>query len=389
MGNKPKLLFIPHTAWEQCQAQRPWELVHGLLERFEIHVVTWASRPKECANRRRYFLNPLNHVRALFPLRQARSENPFVHRVPVPLPILQGMMKGYPRSGALLPAQFLFQRSIRRLGKRIAFDAVVAACSHHLTGYPPHFPDLPVVFDYVDTSPPHVEAEFIRNASSIVTVSHVLKDRVESIYGRNAVVIPNGFHAQRVENADGDRARARWGLRGKTVISLIGLTCSDRLYFLDAVANIQKSRNDIVFVAAGAGSLVSRIATRCRELDLPCVLTGWVDPMDVPDLFAATDIGLYPGDDNPYFDGACPLKVLEYTGAKKPVVANQVAELKRLGFSNLVLRPATSKGFEDGIRAVLENHVGHAPDISEYDWPKVTSRFGDEIDHLLASRRRK
>jgi glycosyltransferase involved in cell wall biosynthesis len=315
----------------------------------------------------------------------APDQTPPVHRAAVAVPVLQALVKkSYPPNWALVPNQFLFRRSIRRLHRQWRFDAVVASASHHWTGYPPRLAGVPVLFDYVDTSPTWVEAEYVRSADRIVSVSHYLKDRVAEVYGREAVVIPNGLHMDRHRKADANRARRRWGLEGKRVVSLIGLTCSTRLYFLDALARVRARFPDVVFVAAGGGTMAGRIAERCRALGLPAVMTGWVDPADVPDLFAATDVGLYPGDDNPYFDGACPLKVLEYTGAGKPVVNNRVAELIRLGFPNLVVRPATAEAFEDGIAAALSGQAGPAPDMTAYDWPAVTARFGDEIDRLLA-----
>src|SRR5262249_39348215 len=264
---------------------------------------------------------------------------PPVHRAAVPLPVVQGLLSTYPPRWTLVPAQALFRRSVRRLHRQWQFDVVVSSGSHHLTGFPPHLRGVPVVFDYVDPSPPAIQRTYVRTADRVVTVSHVLKDQVMRTHGRPAAVVPNGLHLDRMRRANADRARSHWGLHGRRVVSLIGLTCSPRLYFLDALARLRLDFPDVVFVAAGTGTPADRIAARCCDLALPVVLTGWVNPAEVQDLFAATDVGLYPGDDTPYFDGACPLKVLEYTGAGKPVVANRVAELIRLGFLNLIIRP--------------------------------------------------
>jgi glycosyltransferase involved in cell wall biosynthesis len=385
--DRPAVLWVPHAPWEQCLAQRPWELVRGLTGRFAVHTLTWAARPPESRRRRWFYANPANHLLAVFPPPDPPGADPRVHRVSVPLPVAQGLIKVYPPDWVLAPAQALFRLSVRRLHRRWDFAAVVVSGSHHLTGYPPRLPGVPTVFDYVDTSPPRVEAAYIRTADRVVCVSHWLHDRVKAAHGRDSVVVPNGLYLARHRTANADRARDRFGLRGKRVVSLIGLTCSARLYFLDALAAVRPEFPDVVFVAAGAGPMADRIAARCRELNLPVVLTGWVDPAEVPDLYAATDVGLYPGDDNPYFDGACPLKVLEYTGAGKPVVTNRVAELIRLGFPNLVVRPAEAGPFADGLRAALSGHAGPAPDMAAYDWPAVANRFGDEIDAAVAARR--
>lgn len=382
---KPKVLWVPHTAWEHCPAQRPWLLVRALRERFDMHVVTWEMAPPGARSRARFYLNPGNHLRALRPYSRA-EDGITVHHAAVPLPVLQRLSRGYPAQWTLAPSQGLFRWSIRRAHRRFRFDAAVYSSSHHFTGYPPRLAGVATVFDYVDTSPPGVEARYLAMADRIVSVSHYLADRIRDGYDRPARVIPNGLHLDRIRKADGARARAKWGLAGKRVVSLIGLTCSPRLYFLDALARLVPEFPDLVFVAAGSGRLSEAIRNRCTELGVPAVLTGWVDPAEVPNLFAATDVGLYPGDDNPYFDGACPLKVLEYTGARVPVVVNRGAELIRLGFPSLVIRPATTEGFEDGLRSALSAPPAEFPDVSAYDWAKLAAEFGDEIDAARSER---
>ncbi|HVK12263.1 MAG TPA: glycosyltransferase [Gemmataceae bacterium] len=384
MPSRPKVLWVPHTSWEHCLAQRPRLLVDALRDRFDLHVVTWETSPLESRSRSRFYLNPANHLRAL--RTHSRTEDGVtVHHASVPLPVLQRFAHGYPAGWVLVPAQRMFQRSLRRFHRRERFDAAVVSASHHFTGYPPRLPGVPVVFDYVDTSPPEVEAAYLREADRIVSVSHYLADRVRETYGRDARVIPNGVHLDRLRRADPARARAKWSLAGKRVVSLIGLTCSSRLYFVDALARLVPEFPDLVLVAAGGGRLVEAIRSKCAALGVPAVLTGWVDPAEVPDLFAATDVGLYPGDDTPYFDGACPLKVLEYTAVRVPVVVNRGAELIRLGFPSLVIRPATAEAFEDGLRQVLTSPPTSFPDMASYDWQNLAAEFGDEIDAVLAA----
>jgi glycosyltransferase involved in cell wall biosynthesis len=165
---------------------------------------------------------------------------------------------------------------------------------------------------------------------------------------------------------------------------LIGLTCSPRLYFLEALARLTPEFPDLIFVAAGGGPTADAIGRRCQELRLPHVLTGWVDPAEVPDLFAASDVGLYPGEDSAYYDGACPLKVLEYTAARVPVVVNRCEELIRLGFTSLIVRPATVEAFTDGLRSALRARPTAFPDMMDYDWSRLASALADEIDDMLA-----
>jgi glycosyltransferase involved in cell wall biosynthesis len=245
---------------------------------------------------------------------------------------------------------------------------------------------VPEVFDYLDASPLHVERHYVRRATRVISVSHHLHDQLVQRYGRESRVVPNGLHLDRFVSPDANRARQKWQLTGRTVVSLIGLTCSSRLYFLDALARVARDRRDILFLGAGAGVMADRIRVRCEELGLETRMTGWVDPSEVADLFAASDVGLYPGDDTPYFDGACPLKVLEYAAARVPTVVNRCAELVRMGFGSVLVRPATVEGFEDGLRAALSVPPASFPDMGRYDWSRVAAEFAEEVDAAIGGR---
>ncbi|MFO0852028.1 MAG: glycosyltransferase, partial [Gemmataceae bacterium] len=330
------------------------------------------------------YLNPLTHLRAAAG-RVAPPGRLRVHTAGVCLPVAEGLLRRYPPDWALGPTQWLFRRSVRRLHRRFRFDAVVTAPSHRLTGYPPPLRGVVAVLDYLDLLPDGVEAEYVRTADRVVTVSHVLADRVRERFGREAAVIPNGVHPDRLKQADPARARARWGLAGKTVVSLIGLTCSHRLYFLDALARLRTEVPDLVFLGVGDGPVLAPLAARCRALGLPHVLTGWVAPEQVADLFAASDVGLYPGDDTPYYDAASPIKVLEYLAARVPVVTNRVAELVRLNLPGVTTCPATVDAFADAIGQALTRRPTAFPDMAAYAWDTLAARFGDEIDRAITA----
>ncbi len=378
----PRLLWIPHTPWAHCQAQRPAFLIDRLSRNFEIHVVTWPARPLR-SNSWRYHLDHANFWRALTTASETPG-NPYIHQVALPPPILQKLWPGYPPDWMLAYAQSRFQPAIKEIAARFRFQAGVVASSHHFTGYPPHLPGIPLIFDYLDASPARIERTYVNRSHRIVAVSNHLSDQVRERYGRPSVVIPNGLDLTRIQSGDAGRARQRWGLEERRIVSLIGLTCSPRLYFLDALALLCSEFPDLIFVAAGHGRLETALRARCARLGIPAVFTGWLSPQDAADLFQASSVGLYPGDDTPYFDGAFPLKVLEYTGAGVPVVANQVAELERVAFPNVMLRPARANSFAGGIREALLHPPTAFPDLTSYDWDRIGAAFGHQVEALMA-----
>lgn len=374
-----RILWIPHTSWLQCKSQRPWFLIKGLAERFEQHIVTWAARPSGTS--RSYYLNPLNHLKA-FASGTHEDEAGFVHDTGVHLPVIQAFKKGYPSSRTVALAQWNFQRNIRKLQVKWKFDAMVVSASHHFTGFPPVLDGVPQIFDYVDYSGPAVEGPYVSNSNSVISVSQFLRDRVKKEYGRECLWIPNGLDLTRIKNGDGNRGRKKWHLEDKKVVSLIGLTCSPRLYFIDALQQLKSEFPDLVLLAAGSGTIAANIEAKARRMGVPAIMTGWLDYEHIPDLYAASDVGLYPGDDTAYFDGACPLKVLEYAGAEVPTVVNQSAELRKLNFPSMLIRPATVEGFVDGIREALRKKPVATPEISQFDWPLLVKRFGDEVERV-------
>src|SRR5262245_21706688 len=141
MSSPRKILWIPHAAWEHCQGQRPRLLVEALRNRFEIHVITWETRPREDRTGKWFYLQPLNHWRAIQTFSQPR-DGVMVHHAAASLPVLQRLAQGYPSRWSLALSQMLFQRSLRCLHGRWQFDAAVISSSHHLTGYPPELPGV-------------------------------------------------------------------------------------------------------------------------------------------------------------------------------------------------------------------------------------------------------
>src|SRR5437899_12882388 len=103
-------------------------------------------------------------------------------------------------------------------------------------------------------------------------------------------------------------------------------------------------------------------------------MTGAVPNAVVAKYFMASDVGIYPGDASPYFDAACPIKVLEYSAAGKPVVATDLTELRRLAFPNVYLSPPEPTAFADRIVRALRTRTA-MPDLSAFDWDVLARRF--------------
>jgi len=277
----------------------------------------------------------------------------------------------------------LFRRHTRRLVRTLGIDVLVYGIGRFsLVGWPPFDLPIPRVFDYLDLcSYPEVEAAYVTHSDVVLCTSSVLRDRVQTL-GKPAVHIPNGIRMGRITGGHRDATRAELGLEGKQVVSLIGLTSSPSLFFVDALAIAARQIPDLVFLLVGGGTPLQPIVNRCQQLGVPYKATGWVPSSEIGNYFAASDLGLYPGDADPYFDAACPIKVLEYTAARRPVVATDLEELRRMAFTNVRLAPPNPAAFAEAIVSSLRRPSEFA-DVSGFEWATIAAAARETIAKVV------
>jgi glycosyltransferase involved in cell wall biosynthesis len=374
-----KLLWIPHKDWPSLDGQRErWLLDSWPDSEDELHILTWQPA--------RDFGRPLSS----FGWSNYRQGRITIHSRPrIPNVMGRHVMgrfgKDSPRG--LWANEQLFRFYARQLVRNLGIDVIVYGLGHKAVGLPPF--DLPIarVFDCLDLIIyPEVEAAYIANSDLVLCASRVLVDRLQR-FRKQGVYVPNGVSRSRIACGQRDRTRAELGLQGKRVVSLIGLTSSPSLFFVDALTLAARQVPNIVFLIVGGGDLLGPIVTRCRELGLPFVTTGWVPNKDVGNYFAATDLGLYAGDSNAYFDAACPIKVLEYTAARRPVVATDLDELRRIAFPNVRLSPPAPARFASAIITSLREPTEFA-DVSGFEWTRLAQIVRQTLVELMQERRR-
>jgi glycosyltransferase involved in cell wall biosynthesis len=282
-----KVLWIPHKDWPSLDGQRErWLLDSWPDSDDDLHVLTWQPA-RECRR-------PLSS----FGWSTFRQERITVHSRPrIPNVMGRHVMGRFGKdySRGLWANEQLFRFYASQLVRKLGIDVLVYGLGHQAVGLPPF--DLPVarVFDCLDLIIyPDVEAAYIANSDLVFCTSRVLIDRLQK-FGKKGVYVPNGVNTNRIASGQRDRTRAELGVQGKRVISLIGLTSSPSLFFVDALALAAQQMPDIVFLVVGGGDLLRPIMARCQNVGLPFVTTGWVPNNKVADYFAA-NVRLSPPD---------------------------------------------------------------------------------------------
>jgi glycosyltransferase involved in cell wall biosynthesis len=372
-----KLLWIPHRDWRSLDGQRErWLLDSWPDSDDELHILAWQPA--------RGYGRPLSS----FGWSTFRHGRITVHIRPrIPNVMGRHVMGRFGKDSArgLWPNEQLFRFYTRQLVRNLGIDVLVYGLGHRAIGLPPF--DLPIarVFDCLDLIIYRdIEEAYIVNSDRVLCTSRVLIDRLRK-FGKEGVYVPNGVNMSRIARGERDRTRAELGLQGKRVVSLIGLTSSPSLFFVDALALAARQLPNIFFLVVGGGDLLGPIVARCRQLGLPYVATGWIPNKEIANYFAATDVGLYASDATPYFHAACPIKVLEYTAARRPVVATDLEELRRIAFSNVRLSAPDPVQFASAIVSSLREPTEFA-DVSGFEWATLAETVRQTLAKLVQER---
>ncbi|KKL88323.1 hypothetical protein LCGC14_1925860 [marine sediment metagenome] len=274
----------------------------------------------------------------------------------------------------------IFQRKIREIIKEFGIELLVCGPNYYLHGYPPFDLSIPIVFDYLDFladfKNPNIENSkvlynYIENSSGILCVSQALIDSINDKYKNKTYYLPNGVDLKFFQSFKDFEKK-----EDLKYISLIGLSISESLFFLDIFPEIKKYKNNIKMLLVGGGHRLPPIKNYLKKYKnyRDYILTNYIPYEKIREYFNMTDVGLYPTLKNHYFDSACPLKVMEYSAALKPVVSTDLTELRNLNFPNVFLAKPTKKDFIEKILLALD-YKGPFPNLKEFDWKYLSGKL--------------
>lgn len=201
-----------------------------------------------------------------------------------------------------------------------------------------------------------LELFLYRHADAIVVLTDGVANAIvdDGIPRARIHVIPNGADPADFEpTTTRDELRARYGFDGLTIVYAGAHGPANGLDFvLDAAAELQDELPDVHFVLVGDGLSKPALVRRARADGLTNV--RFLDPVpknEIPDLLAATDVGLHVLADLPLFlYGVSPNKLFDYMAAGRPVLSNtagEVGDLVKNNDAGVVVGPA---GLASGVR---------------------------------------
>ena len=364
-----KILWIPHQTWlNRHGITRDKHFISRLKENHEIHVILH-TQPTE--NKISTFLNPHLIIDSLKDW-TIYEDGVYQHHI---------RHLYFTRFNfALKINNKIFHNKIKKIVKEYGIEIIIFGPSHYLHGFPPFDLDVPMIFDYVDFlhnfEDPNKEnkkvlSRYYENADRILCVSKTLLELLPQKIKDKALYLPNGvdldfYHSYEAKDID----------EKHKYISLIGISISESLFYIDIFPEIKKEANNVKLLLVGGGPRYPLIKNYISKQKDPqdFILTGFIPYEKIRKYFYLTDVGLYPTLKNLYYDSACPLKIMEYTACSKPVVSTDLKEIRKLNFPNVFLANPNKNDFKKKIIKAL-NYDGDFPSLEKYDWSFLTKKL--------------
>jgi glycosyltransferase involved in cell wall biosynthesis len=219
-----------------------------------------------------------------------------------------------------------------------------------------------------------LQGRMIAQSQVVTTASLCLQERL----GEKAVVIPNGVNLKEVAGKNGVEFRTRYH---SPVVGYLG--AFEYFVDFDMVLAAARTLKEVTFLLVGAGRELTAVSRRVAQEGLTSViLPGPVPHHQAFDYIAAMDVCLIPFHQSAVGEAACPLKLFEYAGARRPVISTPVREVQLIG-REFVTFAKTAQELRQAIIALLRSPQRRAALVAkgfevirrQYTWETLAERF--------------
>ncbi len=202
------------------------------------------------------------------------------------------------------------------------------------------------------------------------------------------IYVPNGIDRERYANLDPARAmglRAELGLADPVgdgavranVILYVGSLSSPSHpldLLLGAFAQVTAVHPQARLLIVGGGEDYATIQQQVQAMGLArrVIMTGRVDPQQIPDYYLLGDVSVDPVRDDPTARARSPLKLFESMATGTPVLTSAVGDRREHlgnGQAGLLVSPGSTEALAEGLLALMDN-----PDLCQ-----AMGRRGQEL----------
>jgi glycosyltransferase involved in cell wall biosynthesis len=372
---RKNLLFIPHAPPTRTLVTRGEALASGLAEEFNVHYLSWHYHSLEQASPLR---RSVSRLLGLFKRSEVHTRG---NLTVIATPFLYIRRRGTEFLRGINTA--IVNNIIEKHAVDFVINELALVNSRNLA--------RPHIIDIVDM-PSARELERWSSqavkAAGITTITGGLGYELKR-YGMDAEVIGNGADFERFRRASGHGIRAQFGLEGRFVIGYIGnhAEWSGLLFLLDVFKNVRTGVPEACLLVVGPGTEIPRAKAKVRSEDIrDVVFTGPVEASLVTDYFRAIDLGVLPFELDPHANLSFPIKVIEYSAARKMVVASPLSVLREIRLPNVHLVDRRIDRWAETIVGLRNTEWRNEWDrhAEVYDWRKLAGRMADYVNARIA-----
>ncbi len=244
-------------------------------------------------------------------------------------------------------------------------------------------------------------------ATEVVVNSNYMKCDLQRLFGlpfEKINVIPNGVNITNYSGVERDyEFRRKYAMDNEKIILFMGRLVYEKgvQYLIGAMPKILEHYHDTKLIIAGKGGMMDELRQEVNNLGLgnKVYFTGYLDGKDVPKMYKAADVAVFPSTYEPF-----GIVALEAMQAEVPVVVsdigglNEIVEHRKTGMKSYC---GNSNSIADSVLELLFDHQlannivknAKAKIRSEYNWNKIAQdthfTYQKAICETVAERQRK
>ncbi len=372
-----RILIIPHHPHFKKLKIRLAELAKFLTKDYEVYLLDWrsASSRYDWVGRFGSCLKDLWKLPKIYDSQQLKViEIPMLHR-------------------PLLLASFFNSFWLLKILKKFNIDIVVNGSCYLFSL--PGSKTFKYVFDFADVPVSGQKASFdkfiekrvseeVEKADYITASSRGLVEYIKNLYNKDAFFLPNGADFERfkeVSLSDVEQVRTKYGLDRKWVIGHIGYLGAwvDVAFLVEVYREVKKEIPQAALFLVGGSSQFDGLRKKFHDKDI--IFAGNIDSGEIEKYFLACDVGVLPHKKSEFQDLAFHIKLIEFSVARKFVVASHMEEVKRLSLPNVLIASLDKKAWVDALlnlRASLWDPLWDKI-VEDYDWRKIAERLKEIV----------
>jgi len=242
-----------------------------------------------------------------------------------------------------------------------------------------------------------VEKRNIMIADRVLVINKALADYVRRLYSRKT---------PEVVSAGIDTSKFNPQVSGLEIRSKLGYNERDFVLFfmgwiykfsglIEVAAELEKENSNLHLLVVGKGDMYSSLEKLSKRNDHIQILQ-WVPYESIPEYIAAADVCILPAHRNDVMNHIVPIKMYEYLGCGKPVIATKLPGLVREFGSNsgliYISTPEETVDVADSLaksrRFYLAQQSNAVRIASTFNWTEITDRFERILQEELMKKKR-